>query len=745
MRLILVLLGVAAAFTSAAQEFNRLQADSLLQLLQATKASAPKVEILTNLAAYHIFKPGENKVDLDSANTLLQEATQLNQSARIPFFEGRLLLIKAIMLREQGNEADGRKAVEQAIPLLEQSTYRYHLGRAYNELGGYYEWQDKDQLRQRIVLTHKAADAFLQAGDIEQQGHALRMLGDLYGVNREFPKALVVLKEAVVAYQAAGHTKLQGVYELMSRASMRVTDYKSAIVYGLLALKVAKAEQDSSLQLATINNSLGNLYRMAGRRETAIRYFRDALGVALHFDETSNVISIAYNIGLCYLDLGQPREAINLLQSIPVHHTSDPHPIGRTWLSTIYMRAYELQGQEDSVLRHRHALERAVVDPVVSQDLKYAAYVVLGRNYFGRQDLPRALHFLRQCDSLEVPPISRPAADRAFLAYKLDSAQGRYREALVNLNLYKSVSDTLFNEVKFRQFQQLEVEYETSRKADSIALLTQKNDLQSASLRVAGLTRDITISGIVLSAVIIGLLYRQYRLKQQSNQVITGKNNKLERLVKEKEWLLKEVHHRVKNNLQTIMSLLEMQSNAVNKDAQSALLTSQNRIFATSLLHQKLYRSDNISSVNIATYLSELIQHIKDALEVERPIAIMKDIVPLELDVTQGVPLGLIVNEVITNTFKYAFNDSIEHPVITVSLTHQDGMAELLIADNGIGFRRKEEESMGLGLELVMGLATDIGATVSIESSQGTSVRLRFKPRLSLHSMVSAGEEYAAV
>lgn len=117
--------------------------------------------------------------------------------------------------------------------------------------------------------------------------------------------------------------------------------------------------------------------------------------------------------------------------------------------------------------------------------------------------------------------------------------------------------------------------------------------------------------------------------------------------------------------------------------------------YATSLLYQKLYRTENVSSVNMKVYITELVQHLQDALGSSTYVTVTLDVAPIELDVSQGVPLGLIINEIITNSFKYAFDQTISHPEIVVTSAIEDGIASLVIKDNGIGFSDDGKDTLG--------------------------------------------------
>lgn len=232
--------------------------------------------------------------------------------------------------------------------------------------------------------------------------------------------------------------------------------------------------------------------------------------------------------------------------------------------------------------------------------------------------------------------------------------------------------------------------------------------------------------------IILGLLYNQYRIKQKNNQEVSLKNKSLERLLDEKEWLLKEVHHRVKNNLHTIMSLLETQSAYLKDDALLAVQNSQHRVYAMSLIHQKLYQMENSTNVNMAVYLPELISYLSDSYDTGHRINFNSRFDNIQLDISQAIPVGLILNEAITNAIKYAFPGKANGD-ISIQMTRSGEKNILLsIADNGIGLPADWAiiQKNSLGLKLMKGLSDDLRAKFTVNSEKGTTITLEFQKEL---------------
>jgi len=236
--------------------------------------------------------------------------------------------------------------------------------------------------------------------------------------------------------------------------------------------------------------------------------------------------------------------------------------------------------------------------------------------------------------------------------------------------------------------------------------------------------------------LIFVIIYKCYSSKNEINKDLALKQEKindqsisLKKLLLDKEWLLKELHHRVKNNLQVVISLLNTQSAYLeNKDALLAIQDSQNRMFAMSLIHQKLYQNDNLSTIDMHWYIPELVSYLKSVFDADHKIAFLLDIDHVDLDVAQAMPLGLILNEAIINALKYAYPETHKGEVKIFLKEKQDNLYQLIISDNGVGvpdFELKNRNS--LGMNLMYGLSNQIEGAFEVESKNGLSITLNFK------------------
>ncbi|MBE7659199.1 7TM diverse intracellular signaling domain-containing protein [Tenacibaculum finnmarkense] len=234
-----------------------------------------------------------------------------------------------------------------------------------------------------------------------------------------------------------------------------------------------------------------------------------------------------------------------------------------------------------------------------------------------------------------------------------------------------------------------------------------------------------TFLEVVLLSFALGHKYQlvqqdKERLEQQTRaeleQLVKEQTLELEASLKEKEILLKEIHHRVKNNLQIVISLLDLQKASI-KDAENKEVLDQikDRIYSMSLIHQKLYQSDNLSHVNTKSYIEELFLYIKNShSDISQKITHVLTIENRNISLTKSVPLGLIINELLTNSFKYGIQKNKENR-IEIALFFKDGYFNVLVADSGAGFDEKSKTqaiTKSLGLFLIKSLTKQLRGTL---------------------------------
>lgn len=284
------------------------------------------------------------------------------------------------------------------------------------------------------------------------------------------------------------------------------------------------------------------------------------------------------------------------------------------------------------------------------------------------------------------------------------------------------------------QFQTEKKDLDIANKAKDIQSLQQKNELQQRTLRSEAISRSLLIAALILVILLLAVGYSRYRLKQQANKQLEEKqtainlqNESLKQLVNEREWLLKEIHHRVKNNLQIVISLLNSQSVYLEDNAAlSVIKESQHRMNSISLIHQKLYQGTNLSGIDMRDYIYELVLYLQDSFDTRGRIAFLPDVDRIVLDVSQAVPLGLILNEAITNAIKYAFTDQ-EEPKIFISLKQSDDHTLMMtVRDNGKGLPGDFDINTctSLGVNLMQGLAKQLGGKLEMRNDKGVHMHI---------------------
>ena len=239
---------------------------------------------------------------------------------------------------------------------------------------------------------------------------------------------------------------------------------------------------------------------------------------------------------------------------------------------------------------------------------------------------------------------------------------------------------------------------------------------------------------MLIVLLLLAWSYWNYTIKQKTNNQLAlfntdleSKNLLLDKKNAENELLLKEIHHRVKNNLKVITSLLALQSEQIDDPyTKEAITHGQNRINSIGIVHQNLYQGTNLGTVEMKNYFLSLGESIIDSLGAEDRIDLSIVMKKIDLDIDIAVPLGLIVNELVTNSIKYAFPKG-ENGIITIKLEQQnDNTLHLEVIDNGVG-KSDIIQGTGFGGQLISLLKHQLNGTMREEMQNGTAIIFDFK------------------
>lgn len=480
-------------------------------------------------------------------------------------------------------------------------------------------------------------------------------------------------------------------------------------------------ELNDTLGIIIANGKMGYLLSETKRLTDANAYHTKALKLALEIKDTIEIATAYSNIGLVFekqvlfdsaLAYFKRSEHLSILQQDAYALAFDRYNIGN-----LLMKQNKLpEAGHYLTAAYTAAIESEVPGQIIANQL------LLGTLYLRQNRTKEGIQLME--DILKKYPDEINLKDQVETFHSLQEAyqeSGNLPKAIYYLQHWATLNDSLLNLDITRQVHQLELGYQTEQKEQAIQLLNATNALTQSNLKTARLqTFGLGIIVLIFSILLISI-YRLLRKTRVQNVYI-------QKTLSEKETLIKEIHHRVKNNLQFISSLLNLQARQVEDEKTLSILKEgQNRVRSMALIHQNLYQEQNLTGIEIKKYFEVLIQSLFQSYNIAPGrIQLHTNIEPMQLDVDTMIPLGLIVNELISNALKYAFPGE-RQGIITVSLIEETGSLILLVADNGIGIQTEHQGQWGnsFGYRLIQAFKTQLDAKLSVESDQGTVVTLK--------------------
>ena len=293
-----------------------------------------------------------------------------------------------------------------------------------------------------------------------------------------------------------------------------------------------------------------------------------------------------------------------------------------------------------------------------------------------------------------------------YIAY---AGSDQYEAAFKNVQIYEELEDSIYNIEADRNLKEVRVKFETEQ---TEGLLRQRQQQLFYSLGSLGLI-----------LIIAGILWWAYRNKRRQNELLEKSNE-------EKAFLIKEIHHRVKNNLQVLSSLLSLQSDYIaDPAALDAVTEGRNRVQSMGLIHQKLYMGENLAAVDMKEYVVDLTDHLLDSFGKVGKVQLQVDVQVPPIDVDSAIPLGLIINELVTNSLKHAFPDDRSGQITIRLWINPSKTLCLKVADDGLGKNAiiEPSESTSFGTDLIKILSKKLKGKIQTNAEEGYCTTIYFQ------------------
>lgn len=479
--------------------------------------------------------------------------------------------------------------------------------------------------------------------------------------------------------------------------------------------------------LADTYNQLSDMHAMQEDYQKSIDYAQQAIAQFKAIDAPELLADALNNLSYVHVLKGDYAGALQYAtESLQIWERIAPGGLQVARASNSRGNAHKFLGNYDEALldfeRCRSIAEKlGFIRGVIAGTANKGHVLLMQKKY--AEALP---HTLRAIELMKESGDTRNLWENYMHLANIYSGMGDYQ----NAHRYQQ----LHHEEKEREYEQkiaalqggLAEKYEAGQRAATIAIQEERIEKQRNSQRLLwGLAGLLLLTSFTI--------YMSLRSRQKANRLLGAANEQLEKKNRENELLLREIHHRVKNNLQTVSSLLNLQSAGIEDAAAlAAVQESRNRVRSMSLIHQKLYQGEQLASVEMKDYFETMGQAMLQSFGQQTGrVALKIDMTPIDIDVDTAIPIGLIVNELITNSLKYAFPDQREGAIEISLRAEDDHTLALRIADNGVGNKVAEpsewrQSSTGFGGRLVHLLVQQLGAQMEQNETGGYTTIIRF-------------------
>jgi two-component sensor histidine kinase len=641
---------------------------------------------------------------------------------RIVFFI--LIIIQSFALYAQPRDENLTDSLKKIILRADSDSSLYS---AYLNLSYYYQFNEINPAR-AIEYSIAANKISGKLKSKQKTAKALLCLGQAFSMDNKISQAKEALFQALKIFIDIQDSSLQA----YTQAYIGITFYyqgklDSCLYWNLEALKI-ETKLNNTVRIANIYSNMAIAEEITTDKRKGIEYYKNAFLLFYSMKDFSNAATTINNIGEAFVNLKQYDSALYYVKKALLIATENKLPSQQ-------MRSYLTIGLcYNGIGEYKMAInffKRISLDPETQFDFFIYSNYLLGcsQSYLGLAKYEIAIKLAKK--GLALKSVGKNNhygifADFYLILSKAYEGLHNNKYAFLYFRKYKSFNDSLLNLKNIENMNELSSKFEFQQKQYEIDLLKKNNELKDLLIISNKRSTFVYVSILFILLFVIVALLVFYSEKQKSAKILVEKNTMITTALTERELLLKEIHHRVKNNLQVISSLLNMQCKKITDlNALEALKEAKNRIKTMALIHQNLYADKNLTNVNTREYIQNLISSLFASYNLMHDeIELVTDIDLIKMNIDTLVSLGLILNELISNTLKHAFIDAIKGE-IEVKLKKTPQYIILEVNDNGKGLPPEwNKQSSSLGYEIIYSFIKKVKGKIEINTEDGTRIKI---------------------
>lgn len=587
------------------------------------------------------------------------------------------------------------------------------------------DYANRSALDSAVEVATIALQADYTRRDPNRVGQINYTLAYAYDINDQLSTALSYYQRARQAFEGAkNHMWIAGSINSMGTANYFAGYYGEAIRLFYESLKYAEEHSLILEQVESLIN-IAAVYDETDRTREALEHSLKAMQLQRQLGTSDRLGHIFIYLAEYYKELKILDSTFYYLEKAEAQFINDqenPEMLGSTYtsLGSAYMQKGDTLAAKEQFEKGFDILSSSRSGtPTLLFNLTQQGAIAMSEGDPDRAKklLEQALNYTENSERFEH------RLDALFMLHQIYRRLGDSSKAYEYLSEYTTLSDSVRTQDRDEMIAEMQAKYE---------LHEQEKRLEIQELKIGQERNTRALLIFLISGLLVGVLGLLYflRSKHRTNRKLAEQKAIIETALQEKEILLKEIHHRVKNNLQVVSSLLSLQSNTVeDKVAREVLKEGQARVRSMALIHQNLYQGKDLMTVNTKTYITALVEKLVRSYSVHRSTEILLDldIQSLDLHVEKMMPLALIINELVSNSLKHAF-DLNEQASDQISIVLQEADADLILRvnDNGTGVKDLSQiEGNSFGYKVITSFARKMKAKIEYVTDLGFGVEMR--------------------